>query len=315
MRYRPIVRPGLRWIRQVVGLLVVGLGAGLLSSSCTLTLDPEIACGDGYVDEDAGEQCDPAVPSSYVDACRGGPRPEGIGACDPVTCTLISDLLQCAVCGDDEVDPEAGEQCDGSNLDNARCPGGVGLPLCTSDCQLDYDLCRTCGNGMPDPDEECDSPQGGLVGSPRPCTELPGLTGQAYTSGEYNFCDADCQYSRAGCGYCGNGELENAKAVDFKGNASPAEICDRGDFDVTSVLNKYGGGPCDAPGLRPLVVCNDDCSDFELTEPAMCCLLPGEPCPNNESPLRCCFEFDNPDQADACLPSINTEGGWEQVCR
>jgi len=314
MRYRRAVRLPPHWLRVLSGWVLAGLGVGGLMASCTLTLDDEIACGDGYVDEPR-EQCDPGVSESFVDACRGTARPDGIGGCDPETCQWVTTIAQCARCGDDEVDPEVGEECDGSNLGIARCPGGVGLPVCTDTCTLDYASCRTCGNGMPDPGEECDSPQGGLVGPPRPCTDLIGLTGTPYTSGAYNFCNDKCLYSRVGCGYCGNGKIEDAKLLDLDNNFSPPEACDVGDFIEADIRDKYGGTACyDNEDQRPFVVCNDDCTDFELSEPATCCLKSMADCPNNESPVRCCYELEHPNEAEACLPNIDA-GNWAQVCK
>lgn len=293
------------------------VGLAVLAPSCTLTLDEQIACGDGYVDRVAGEECDPQVEDSYVDACLGTSRPDGTGACDPDDCTLVRTIVQCAVCGDDEVDPEVGEECDGSNLNGAFCPGSSALPRCTSDCLLVYDTCPTCGNGVTDEGEECDPAGGGLAGPLRSCEELPSSTDQEYTSGFYAACDDDCTFSRAGCGFCGNGKLEGILPLDLKGSVTVSEVCDRGDFDDLLIESNHGNSPCyEQSGQRPVVTCNENCLSFEKNEPEECCLLSGEPCPSNGTNPRCCYEVDHPEHDDVCAGYIDIETGQiREVCR
>ncbi len=149
------------------------LGGSLGVAACLLELDDAIACGDGFVDRDAGEQCDPGVPGDFPSLCGGNG-----GSCHPETCQQ-----QC--CGDREVN--GNEPCDGSlfaPIEPSLVPVGADVeeigvdscrwytPLntnvhftsgqvsCRSDCTLDRDNCGFCGNGKVDLDEICD---GGLV--------------------------------------------------------------------------------------------------------------------------------------------------------
>ena len=92
IRYnRPVVRKGRRCITLAIlagtFILVVASCAG---SSSAPTATP--VCGDGFIDIEAGEQCD------------GGP------GCSPM-CTL--EPTDVALCDDGFIDIEAGEQCDG----------------------------------------------------------------------------------------------------------------------------------------------------------------------------------------------------------
>lgn len=72
----------------------------------------------------------------------------------------------CVGCGNWQVDPSLGEQCDGSDLGTppAQCdqPGETGGTLgChppghAQQCRLDRSTCWRCGDGDKDPTEECD---------------------------------------------------------------------------------------------------------------------------------------------------------------
>ena len=112
------------------------LAAGLLaaallpSAGCLLSL-PSV-CGDGQVDIEGGEECDPAAASEPL--------------CDPESCTKI--ILE--KCGNATIDP--GEQCDLTAFGNKDCPSGKGFLSCTPDCKLDESTCDQCGNGRIDPE-------------------------------------------------------------------------------------------------------------------------------------------------------------------
>src|SRR5262249_39842009 len=82
------LRAGLRrcTLRAVMRLLtiVAALAAGaIVGASCLIDVEHRIACGDGYVDPLAGEECDPQVPESFINACEHTNHPHGTAACDP----------------------------------------------------------------------------------------------------------------------------------------------------------------------------------------------------------------------------------------
>lgn len=267
-----------------------------LAGSCLLDLEHDIACGDGYVDPLSGEECDPAVPSSYVDKCAGTSRPEGEAACDPIACTIVNDKEQCAVCGDDNVDEEFGEECDGSNLRGRTCPGGGDGLQCSTECLFDYAECEPCGNGDPEGEEECDPKPGGFVEGQQ-CDELESMF-KPYTSGMTITCGGDCRYDRTTCGYCGDGTRDDMAFVDV-GVSIPPEWCDGDTFDPDRLLEQYSDNWCDGrPGERPNVGCGDDCRSFieRWPEEDRCCLKKSETCPAVGVDLRCCYEYDHPDE-------------------
>jgi len=133
-------------------------------------------------------------------------------------------------CGNGVV--EAGEACDGSDLDGETCTGlgyDGGALGCASDCTLDESGCTmdpTCGDGSVDAGEACDDGNN--------------------DSGD--GCSADCQSDET----CGNGYVDNAagEACD-DGNNDPGDGC-----GPTCLLEACGNGVVD-----PGEVCDDDNND------------------------------------------------------
>jgi len=296
--------------------------------ACTLQLDVQLACGDGYHDPDAGEECDPMDPSSFEGAC-GVNQPDGQAECDPTTCTIINDRDTCKVCGDNQID--GGEECDGTNLNNARCASGDDALRCNDDCTLDHSLCDLCGDTHIDPDEECDTANaGGLVGEEyiRPCAtenagtdeEVQGLMSpiaKPYASGVATLC-TDCQLSRLGCSYCQDGVRDDALPLDTLDHNSLREVCDGDDIDGAALFEDFPNSDCwDTEEVQPNVACADNCLSFipRVGEPE-CCLQSGAACPLPNSPFRCCYEYAHPDEAnDACQTQVDLSGATSETCR
>lgn len=94
-------------------------------------------------------------------------------------------------CGNGQID--AGEQCDGANLDGKTCAdfgGAAGQPLsCNSQCQLVTTGCDPCGNGQLDAGEQCDGAK--LDG--KTCADFGGVAGQPIS------CDSQCQLVTSSC--------------------------------------------------------------------------------------------------------------------
>jgi hypothetical protein len=279
-----------------------------------LDLDDSIACGDGWVDRAAGEECDPAVPESYEGKCSPVRQdaPVGQGACDPTTCELDVSEEQCAVCGDGRIDTHKGEQCDGILPPDALCPDGSPNVICAPDCTLDFRGCPRCGNGVLDAAfEECDPLASGDLVQPVDCETL---SNGYYTSGTAVHCLPDCTYDRTNCGFCGNGRL-NAE-VPYE------EVCD-GDRIDPVVLEEYCRERCTGTVLGSMVFdCNFECADDCLSledvedEDLACCVPPGEDCPE-ASDYQCCWELDpeNADSPDSPCIDVITGEDMRRVCR
>jgi hypothetical protein len=302
------------------------LGAWLgtvLGPACTVELPSGFSCGDGYWNQDAGEDCDPGVPESYENACVGTNRPDGIAACDPEHCFIINDLEQCGVCGDGKVDEILGEQCDGDELNGASCPGGVGTLQCSTSCRYDISACRSCGNQRIDPGEECDPnvDLDELVVKPE-CKDLVSPYGDAlpYSAGVPGSCREDCTWERTTCSYCGNQKIESdGYVVDFDGTKAIPEWCDGTDFDRGTLEAELADSACTSASadLRPIVECADNCLDFipiEQSQP--CCYKSGADCPDDDSPVRCCHEAENPGSGvEPCQVIVVNQDNFLEVCR
>ncbi|MBU1243987.1 DUF4215 domain-containing protein [Myxococcota bacterium] len=116
----------------------------------------EESCGDGFVDP--GEECDGDNLQEQTCASLGHYNQVGTLRCLP---TCMYDLAECAGrCGDNTVDAEDGEQCDGENMNGQTCQNQGftgGTMSCTAGCRFDTSGCESaCGNGHLEPGEECD---------------------------------------------------------------------------------------------------------------------------------------------------------------
>jgi len=116
-------------------------------NTCSPGCTPPPHCGDGVVQEDWGEQCEPA-------------------SSDDPYCTAA--CKQAGSCGDGVVDEELGEQCDygtdatGKSLNDGSYGG------CRENCQP----AGRCGDGLTDsPNEDCDLGDGYNTGEYGGCTE------------------------------------------------------------------------------------------------------------------------------------------------
>lgn len=155
----------------------------------------------------------------------------------------------CPFCGNGRVD--AGEDCDGTDLDGRSCLAigfADGILSCDENCEYDTSECQTCGNGRIDAGEQCDgdTPQG-LGG--RACNDF-GFSGGTLA------CTTGCNYDFGGCRLCGNSLAEGTPG-EFG-----AEVCDRNDLR---------GATCASQGFfAGALACRTDCNGFDLTNCTNC---------------------------------------------
>ena len=197
-------------------LLALGCGGG--------DDDPEAVCGNGVIE--AGEQCDGVNLNEQTCVTKGFGG--GTLSC---TATCQFDTSGCtdapADCGNGVID--AGEQCDGANLNEQTCEtqGFDGGTLsCTTTCQFNTTGCTRipadCGNGEIDAGEQCD----GANLNEQTC-ETQGFDGGTLS------CTAACQFDTTGCTKieydCGNGVIEAGEQCE--GANLNGQNCKRQGFD------------------------------------------------------------------------------------
>jgi hypothetical protein len=171
-------------------------------------------------------------------SCTGLGFDAGTLTCDN-TCQL--QVTSCVIfCGNGAVD--AGEQCDGNNLNNQSCITrgfDAGALLCDSTCDFDTSACiESCGNGQLDAGEQCD----GANVNGQSCSNF-GFDGGTLT------CNAGCLLTTVSCAneIC-NDNLDN----DLDGlsdcadpnctNATNCQTCGNGQLNA--------GEQCDGTNLN-----------------------------------------------------------------
>lgn len=280
------------------------LAAGLLASLAGCLLDLPSVCGDGIVDLDSGEECDPAA--------NNGPF------CDPVKCTLVA----VPTCGNGKIDA-IGEECDLAEFGTKDCPSGKGFLLCTADCKLDESKCDQCGNGKVDVEvgEECDPKTNNTdFKQPIECSELATYADKPYTSGQTITCVRDtCLWYRGPCGFCGDNKTDDERIVDinYPQIKTEAESCDGKDVDLEE-FTTYCRDVRGCPDSVCAVKCLDTCNGFVEENEARCCQPAGSDCPNaGQDP--CCYAYDNNlsdlHAEEACTIRVQSGGKQKLVCK
>lgn len=131
---------------------------------CELTL-----CGDGVVDADHGETCDPEAPDA-PENCRDTCTFCGDDVIQPLageTCELSDEprcrAETCTFCGDGVVQAGEGEECEPTEGNSPQCAyGETHCTFCSDSCTVEEGTTSFCGDGIVQADEgeECDGEEG-----------------------------------------------------------------------------------------------------------------------------------------------------------
>ncbi len=209
----------------------------LLGASCKAKTKAVDSCGDGFRDPE--EQCDGNVEENTCESL-GYYNFVGTLRC---TANCKFDVQDCGGrCGDDTVNANEGEECDGIQLSGQSCQSlgfTGGVITCGADCMLDVSQCvTTCGNGYLEGEETCDD-------------------GNRF---EEDGCDADCQVESGWA--CTDLAPSDCEPICQDGRALGDEVCDQADLrgETCVHLGYHGGdlacsaectldpGPCIAEG-------------------------------------------------------------------
>ena len=228
-------------------------------------------CGDGKIDTDYGEKCDPQK------------------ADDPNS-PYCSDNCKQIVgrCGDGL--PNGNEECDngetGPNPNgNTRCAyGEKECEVCTTDCKIAAGTETSyCGNGGIDESngEKCDDRQ----------------NNGKYLFNNPGYCNKNCKGWGEG-GFCGDGTLQRANCEGFN-NCNTAEganeACDNG-TDNGKTDCAYGETSC--------TVCTSSCTQTDGTETSYC----GDGKVDSENGEKC--DDGNTEDGDYCSADCKTNTGY-----
>lgn len=136
------------------GILKCYIYSDPLGRGCTFDTSECNSCGNGVIDPDEQEECDPAGPTGPIFAnCEG--EGEECNPCFPLcgeaTCTAECTVDQCHPCGcpNDILEPEFNEECDcggvGCVVTDTTCEDldedYQGTLLCNENCQFDKTEC------------------------------------------------------------------------------------------------------------------------------------------------------------------------------
>ncbi len=204
-------------------------------AGCTFSV-----CGDG--NKEGPELCDGTTFDGTTCESRGFPG--GMLTCTS-SCTVSDASCVRPGCNNGFLETALGEECDGTNLDNASCSsrGFAGGTLsCGATCRFNDSACVAmgCDNGIREPNEQCEG------------TDLNGGTceNQGFLAGTLGCSRSSCTYDTSmcvapGCGnniieagteQCENGNLNNATCASISGFVGGTLGCNNCQFDTSQCV-------------------------------------------------------------------------------
>ena len=194
-------------------------------------------------------------------SCGGGGVP---GQCGPAV----------AACGNGTID--AGEQCDGANLNGQSCIGlgfAGGSLACSPSCTFNTSACTAatiCGNGIVQAGEQCDD---GNTSNGDGCSSTCQIQSGFTCSGSPSVCTTICGDGiRAGADTCdqGGGNITNGDGCSSTCQVEPGFICTGTPSVCTTTCGdgiRAGAEQCDQGNVTN----GDGCSSTCQVEPGFIC--------------------------------------------
>ena len=236
-------------------------GELVCNPDCKLEVSKCHTCGNGLIE--GTEECDGDNLGGTT--CAGLGAEEGGELLCKTDCTF--DKSGCVgLCGNEVIEDEYGEMCDGSDLGGMDCTSlgyNGGTLACLADCTgFDTSNCgANCGNGVIDEGEVCDGED---------------LAGETCETLDYNggalACLADCTgFDTSSCGiYCGNEMIDEGEVCD--GDELAGDTCETLGFDGgtlacadgcmsfdTSGCFNCANGVCEVEMGETIAGCPEDC--------------------------------------------------------
>ena len=260
----------------------------------------EKTCGNGQIDH--GEECDTTDFGASTCATVVGNGSTGSLTCTS-SCKISTSYCSApSACGNGIIN--AGEKCDGSNLNGETCEtvigsGSTGTLFCQANCSgFETSRCTapaTCGNGIVEPGEACD---GEHLNDKTCVTEVGSGSVGTLT------CLQNCmEFDRSGCSNsttCGNGKIDGSEVCDgtnVRGATCASEV---GNGSVGTVLCGKNCAVLDISGCSAPSVCGNGTIDESAGEVCDGNKLNGQTCESivgqgSTGTLACastCYAFD-----------------------
>ena len=312
------------------------LPASLSWVTAALSVPPPAPnCGDGMVDPDLGETCDPPgstpdTPPGNMNECRDTCTYCGDGIvnngeeCDDPNDPRCSDdcMIIPPFCGDGIVD--MGETCDPPGSVPDTPPGNENV------CR---DSCTYCGDGIVDIGEECDDPNDPLCSNE--CKLLPSCGDGMVDPDMGETCDppgsvpntppGNMNACRDTCTYCGDGIVNDGEECDDPNDPRCSDdcmiippFCGDGIVDMGETCDPPGSVPDTPPGNEN--VCRDSCTycGDGIVDNGEECDDPNDPACTDTCELRVCGDgIVDEDLGETCDPpgSVPDDGFPNNLCR
>ncbi len=206
---------------------------------------------------------EPAINPNYCDGTIDCSAYRG-AKCTTLGCSWVP-----SICGDNIIDPNRGDECDGSTAYGKTCANynvysdpqgnGADVPanngnLICGGCKLNSAGCGYCSNGIREPAEICDGSDinGKVCSQYNSCSNANGNA--VNCNNGVVSCTNSCNFDYSKCGYCGNNVKEFSETCD--GTTLNSMTCTGVKNDGRTWIGTLG--------------CNTGCSGYDVSRCTTC---------------------------------------------